>query len=82
VFDFLKDKTFGTRAWHTIKSFERGGWGREAFLALLALYLGSNVMKLLMKEAEAGVNRITFDANNKNFALTSMLQSSGSTSLI
>ena len=23
VFDFLKEKTFGTTAWHTIKVFER-----------------------------------------------------------
>ena len=67
VFDFLKDKTFGTTAWHTIKSFERAGWGREAFLALIALYLGSDVIELLMKEAEAGLNSITFDGSNKNF---------------
>ena len=44
VFDFLKEKTFGTTAWHTIKAFERRGGGREAFLALIALYLGSDVM--------------------------------------
>jgi hypothetical protein len=38
VFEFLKEKTFGTTAWHTIKAFERSGWGRDAFLALIALY--------------------------------------------
>ena len=27
VFDFLKDKTFSTTAWHTIKTFERRGGG-------------------------------------------------------
>ena len=31
VFEFLKDKTFGTTAWHTIKCFERAGRGREEF---------------------------------------------------
>ena len=67
VFDFLKDKTFGTTAWHTIKCFERSGGGKQAFLALIALYLGSDVMELLMKEAEAGLNTITFDGNSKNF---------------
>ena len=70
VFEFLKDKTFGTTVWHTIKCFERAGWGREAFLALIALYLGSDVMELLMKEAEAGLNTITFDGNSKNFDFT------------
>jgi hypothetical protein len=68
VFDFLKEKTFGTAAWHTIKSFERAGCGGEAFLALIALCLGSNVMELLMKEAKAGLNSLNFDGNNKNFA--------------
>jgi hypothetical protein len=67
VFDFLKAKTFGTTAWPTIKSFERAGRDREAFLTLIALYLGSDVMELLMKEAEACLKRITFDRNNKNF---------------
>ena len=70
VFDFLKDKTFGTMAWHTIKTFERRGGGGQAFLALIALYLGSDVMELLMKEAEAGLNTITFDGNSKNFDFT------------
>jgi hypothetical protein len=67
VFEFLKEKTFGTTAWHTIKAFEKSGQGREAFLALIALYLGSDVMELLMKEAEAGLNSITYDGNSKNF---------------
>jgi hypothetical protein len=70
VFEFLKDKTFGTTAWHTIKCFERAGRGREAFLALIALYLGSDVMELLMKEAEVGLNTITFDGNSKDFDFT------------
>jgi hypothetical protein len=34
---------------------------------LIALYLGSDVTELLMKEAESGRNSITFDGNNKNF---------------
>jgi hypothetical protein len=67
LFDLLKDKVHGTTAWHTIKSFERLGRGREAFLALIALFLGSDVIELLMKEAESGLNSITFDGNNKNF---------------
>jgi hypothetical protein len=33
-----------------------------------ALYLSSDMMELLMKEAEAGLNSITFDGNSKNFA--------------
>jgi hypothetical protein len=75
TFEFLKDKTFGTTAWHTIKAFERAGIGREAFLALIALYLGSDVMELLMKEAEAGLNSITFDAIVRTLLSTSMLPS-------
>jgi hypothetical protein len=70
VFELLKDKTFGTTAWHTIKAFERAGRGRQAFLALITQYLGSDMMELLMKEAEAGLNTITFDGNSKNFDFT------------
>jgi hypothetical protein len=46
AFDFLKEKVHGTTAWHTIKSFERAGQGREAFLALIDLYLGSDATEL------------------------------------
>jgi hypothetical protein len=43
VFDFLKTKVDETTVWNTIKQFERADQGRNAFLALIALYLGPDV---------------------------------------
>jgi hypothetical protein len=67
VFDFMKEKVHGTKAWGTIKQFERASHGREAFLALIALYLGPDVTELLMKQAEETLNTTRFDRNSKNF---------------
>ena len=67
VWLFLKHLYHGTTAWPTILQFERALNGRAAFRALMAQYLGADLMALLAKEADAFVNNALFDGKSRNF---------------
>ena len=67
VWGFLAIKCRGTDTWTTIEGFARRQDGRQAFLALVRAFMGANVRRELLKNAELTLSRITFDNRSRNW---------------
>ena len=67
VWLFMEEITQGTTAWTITKSFARSNNGRGAFLALLGAYMGNDIKRLLMKNAEATLAVAVYDGKSKSW---------------